>query len=234
MKGTQGDLKLLQRTKVIFAIRSAIFIRKDTKADDHLLSAKVSDNQYWIYEKIKNSYDFLNYNSPEISKLVPARAYHKILEAQEIMELGIIKDQSVVEIGSAPGGISYYLLELGVQLVAIDPALMENQLLETHTDRLKHIKKSIFDIDRSHLPNKVDWIVSDLNLDGDLNINQSLKIMNFYPKLKGAFLTIKAPNPEDCRRIKAWEAHFRDKYSIQVCNLPSHRREIGFILRTKS
>lgn len=234
MKGNEQDLKLLQKSKLIYALRSGLFVKKSDKPEDTFHSVQVGADQFWIYSKIKNSYDFLDYVAPEISPLVPARAYHKIHEAQEIMQLGIKPQDSVVEIGSSPGGISYYLLKLDVELTAIDPAIMDSKLIKDYPDKLTHIKKSIFDIEKEHLPNKVDWVVSDLNLDGDLNINQSLKVMNFFPRLKGAFLTIKTPNPEDCKRIKTWESHFRSRFRIQVFHLPSHRREIGLILRTKS
>jgi len=233
MKGLESDLKKLQKTKLIYALRSGHFISKNETPLEEFQNIKVGPNQFWSYEMIKNSYDFLDYKLPDLPPEIPARAYHKVSEAQSIMELGIEPGDNVVEIGSAPGGISYYLLDMDVNLTAIDPAKMDSDLLEKYPQKLTHLQNSIFDIEKRHLPRNIDWIISDLNLDGDLNINQSLKIMDFYPKLKGAFLTIKTPKPSDCRRIKGWEAFFRGKYSIRVCNLPSHKKEIGFILKTK-
>ena len=154
-------------------------------------------------------------------------------EAHEIFRLDIKPSDSIIEIGSAPGGISYYLLELGVKLTSIDPAVMDPHLLEQYAKNFTHLKESIFDIQSQHLPSYCDWVISDLNLDGDLNINQSGKIIKMFPNLKGAFLTVKTPRSEDIKRISKWTIGFKQRFKVNIINLPSHRKEIGIILQRK-
>lgn len=234
MKGTKADFDNFHKIQIIYALRIGLFNNKSETPTESLASVSVKESEFWNYEIIKTKFDFLDhYPSPPHPPEAPARAYSKILEAQELTSLSIKNGHSVVEIGSAPGGISYYLLNHEVSLTAIDPAEMDEDLTDKYPNTFKHLKMSIFDIERSHLPKNIDWVVSDLNLNGDLNVNQSFKVMNYYPKLKGAFLTLKTPNPNDLEKINDWKKVFIKKYRVEVMNLPSHKKEIGFVLRKK-
>lgn len=232
MKGKASDLALLKKSQIIFTLQVGLFKDKSEFPRDNNKTIKVKANEYWNYELIDNKFDFLiMYPSPPHPTEAPARAYSKILEAQKTTSLAIKKGDSVVEIGSAPGGISYYLLNLGTSLTAIDPAEMDPSLNLNYSKNFNHLKMSIFDVERKHLPHKVDWVISDLNLNGDLNVNQSIKVIRYYPELKGAFLTIKIPNPEDIKKINDWKKLFSRKFQIEVMNLPAHKKEIGFVLK---
>jgi hypothetical protein len=234
MKGDESIFETLKKMDIIFATRIGIFKAKvSEKPEISSTSVQVSESQWWCYEKLNNHQDTFDYVPSELPAMAPARAYFKIKEAHEIFKLNIKSSDSIIEIGSAPGGISYYLLELGVKLISIDPALMEPHLLEQYADRFTHLKESIFDIQSQHLPRTCDWFISDLNLDGDLNINQSAKIIKMYPKIKGAFITIKTPRSEDINRISKWTIGFKQKFKVNIINLPSHRREIGLVLTRK-
>lgn len=234
MKGDESIFETLKKINIIFATRIAIFTEKVSEEPESTSSSvKVSENQWWCYEKLNNHHDTLEYIQSELPAMAPARAYFKIKEAHEIFKLNIESSDSIIEIGSAPGGISYYLLELGVKLVSIDPAIMEAHLLEQYAKNFTHLKDSVFNIQSHHLPKTCDWVISDLNLDGDLNINQSAKIIKMYPNIKGAFITIKTPRSRDINRLSKWTIGFKQKFKVNIINLPSHRREVGLILTRK-
>lgn len=232
MKGPKGLSPKLKKDPIIFSTRQAIFIDKSKEQNQRLLSVKVG-KEFWHYKVIEGGVDTFDFKEELVDFKVPARAYYKMQQAHKIFNLDINTDETVIEIGSAPGGISFYLLNLGCNVVCIDPAIMDQELLEKYQSKIKHIKKSIFDIIESELPKKCSWVISDLNLNGDLNINQSLKIIDLYPELKGAFLTIKTPSKEDIQSFSNWVRKLK-KFSFKFVHLPAHKREIGVILKTKN
>jgi hypothetical protein len=234
MKGPANYEGNLEKNPVLFSKRQATFKEKLTSApseDDYI---KLNENQYWSYEIIDTYNDYLDMEEIEMPKESPARAYHKMREAHLQFGLEINPGDQVIEIGSAPGGISYYLLNLGVKLICVDPAVMDKSLKEKFPNSFKHIKASIFDVDRRDVTKNCDWIISDLNLIGDLNVDQTKRIMDYYKDLKGAFITIKTPKTSDLRRIPNWVKSFGSDYDVLVTHLPSHRREIGLIIHRNS
>ena len=231
MKGSKKDVTLLRKSPIIYALRVGVFKDKTDSPRKDYQSEKVGENQYWNYLLIDEAYDFYShYPTPPHPQEAPARAYHKIKEAHELFGLNIIPKQNVIEIGSAPGGITYYLLNLGVTVTSIDPAKMDQKLFDSFPQSFKHVRKSVFDVVKEELPREIDWVISDLNLEGDLNINQSMRIFKFYPKIKGAFLTIKTPKAQDMNKIDSWLKKIPINFKVKICNLPSHKKELGLII----
>lgn len=236
MKGPKDYEAQLVSRPVVFARRQATFIDKYIQAPIEGEYATVGENQFWHFETIKTPIDTFSLEESEIcEEEVPARAYHKACQAFRLFDEVITANDQVVEIGSAPGGISYYVLEKGAKLVSVDPALMSPLIESKFGEQFSHIKKSVFDVTRAQLPKHCDWLISDLNLNGDLNTNQSRRIMDFYENIKGAFLTIKTPVTNDLKKVDEWIKVFTDdkKYEVSVCHLPSHRREIGMFIRPR-
>lgn len=226
-KGPKGYQNQLKENPVVFSSRMGLFISKsDTDKEN---TVKVKEKEYWNYQIIKGILDTLEYNSPQLDSHAPARAWLKIAEAHELFKLNFRDSQQVIEIGSAPGGISYFLLNHGMKLFSIDPAKMNIEQCEN----FEHLKKSIFDVKREELPKYCDWIVSDLNLKGSVNVAEVVRISEFYPQLKGGFLTIKTPTKEDLAFLKKWKIPFKKRFSCQLFHLPSHRREIGLLFLKK-
>ncbi|WP_412473461.1 SAM-dependent methyltransferase [Halobacteriovorax sp. YZS-1-1] len=231
MKGPSSYEEQLTSNPLIFARRQAVFNEKSQEKPCAGEFVAVSENQFWSYRTISTSLDTFDIEEVELAQEVPARAYHKINQAFTLFNIELSSDDQVIEVGSAPGGISYYVLERGAKLVSIDPAKMDPIISEKFGNSFEHIKKSVFDITRTQLPKHCDWLISDLNLNGDLNTNQSRRIMDFYKDIKGGFLTIKTPVLSDLEKIDLWVKNFSDKYDVTVFHLPSHRREIGFMIR---
>lgn len=219
MKGPEHYDVHLRRHPLVFASRMALFKGKSEVQDKY--SVQMKENEYWHYHPIKTPSDTLDLGSVEKPEAAPSRAWHKIEEATRLFDWEIKKDEIVIEIGSAPGGISHFLIEKGVELYAVDPAEMDSSL-----EGFKHIKESVFDIDRRDLPTHCDWLISDLNLKGDLNIVQCRRIASYYANLKGGFLTIKTPKAFDVKHMKKWASEFSE-FKTYLFHLPSHRREIG-------
>lgn len=223
MKGADNYSNQLIRNPLIFARRMALFIDKQSSPSEYSIALK--DNEFWNYKIINSKCDTFDLKEIEKPDEAPSRAWHKIQQACEFFHWEIQKGETVIEVGSAPGGISYYLLEKGAKLFAIDPAQMDNKF-----QNFTHIQKSIFDVDRRDLPKHCDWLVSDLNLSGDLNVAQCKRISEYYPKLKGGFITIKTPKDFDVKHMRKWESEF-NRFKTTIIHLPSHRREIGLFFK---
>lgn len=231
MKGPKGHAQSLRDNPIIFSRRQARFLSKEQNRPSSGDFAMLNENQYWTYETIATDVDTFDIHELNIRQEVPARAYHKACQAFRLFDIKLGESDHIIEVGSAPGGISYYVLDQGATLTSIDPAKMDPILNEKFPNRFTHLQKSIFDISKDELPKHCDWVISDLNLDGGINVNQSLRIMDFYKDLKGAFLTIKTPVLSDLEKIEKWVSKFEKKYDVTVCHLPSHRREIGLMIR---
>lgn len=228
-KAPENYLETLNKSQIIFAKLSAKFLYKDNNASENCVQTK--PDEFWHYKPLKLTENTLNYREKDLPEIAPARAYLKMQQADEIFQLNIKSNDQVVEIGSAPGGISYYLLEKGCKVYAIDPAIMSPVVSENYGNKFEHVKKSIFDIDMQALPKKCDWLVSDLNLPGDLNINQCIKIMRHYPGLKGAFITLKTPEVDDIINTQKWTKLLPRYKKLHIVHLPAHKKELGFVIK---
>lgn len=228
-KGPSNLENQLKKKPIYFAKRQAIFIDK-TDEPRHKKNAIEVGKQWWNYKPIYGHHtDTLNLKIEELPELAPARAYLKMQQAHDLFKLDLSPKDQVIEIGSAPGGITYYLLNKNMKVCSIDPAIMDEKFFSN--SNFKHLKASIFDIEKKDLPKRCDWVISDLNLEGDLNINQTMRIISLYPELKGAFITIKTPRISELRKVPKWIQEASKGFKVSVVNLPAHRNEVGFILK---
>jgi 23S rRNA (cytidine2498-2'-O)-methyltransferase len=131
-----------------------------------------------------------------------------------------------VEIGSAPGGASQYLLARGLEVVGIDPAEMDAVVLAD--SRFRHIRKRSKEVPRSEFVG-VDWLTCDVNLPPNYTLD-AVKAIVSHPGVlfKGMLLTLKLVEwslaeeiPKYLERIRSWG--FR-----QICarQLHHNRQEI--------
>ncbi|MBF0314554.1 MAG: hypothetical protein HQK50_12120 [Oligoflexia bacterium] len=131
---------------------------------------KVDEDEYFfgshLYGKnrtIINDYAYAAVAEGE-NTTIPSRAYHKIREALLLTKEEIKSGDYILDVGSAPGGISYYFLERDAFVVGIDSAEMSKQCL-MHK-RFKHIALPIEKVRAPEFGNHPFKImVVDINLD---------------------------------------------------------------------
>ena len=90
-----------------------------------------------------------------------SRAYLKIAEALMWSQLPIATGDAVVEIGSAPGGASQRLLDIGLMVTGVDAAEMD-ELVLGHP-RFEHWRSKAAAVKRK-LYHKCKWLVCDANV----------------------------------------------------------------------
>ena len=64
-----------------------------------------------------------------------SRAEFKLLEALEVFDVALPSQELALDLGSAPGGWTRLLLEAGMQVVAVDPAKLDERLFKATTLR---------------------------------------------------------------------------------------------------
>lgn len=88
---------------------------------------------------------------------LPSRAARKVVEALAWLGLQPGPEELCVDLGAAPGGWCYVLLQHGARVVAVDPARLRPDIAANR--RVRHIQQSAF----SFTPDEpADWLFCDL------------------------------------------------------------------------
>jgi len=138
-----------------------------------------------------------------------SRAYLKIAEAIPWSRLPFRPGDRVVEIGSSPGGACQRLLDLGAQVVGIDPADMDeniagNPRFEHWRSKSQQVKRRLFKTFR--------YLICDANVAPNYTLD-TVEAITTYPTshFHGLILTIKLSTwehakeiPQHIARVKSW------------------------------
>ena len=147
----------------------------------------------------------------DVSKEVFSRAYFKLKEALLWSGIKINSSDVCAEIGSAPGGACQFLLEHDCQVIGIDSAEMEDELLEN--PKFTHIRRRSFEVKKKDFK-PVNWLVADMNLDPNGTLETVASICGYEGvHLKGMVLTLK---------LSDWT------YIPQISEMMKRVRELGF------
>tara|TARA_R110000868_G_scaffold117600_15_gene312531 strand:- start:36572 stop:37423 length:852 start_codon:yes stop_codon:yes gene_type:complete len=154
----------------------------------------------------------------------PSRAWLKIAQAFSLFPKA--RSGNALEIGSSPGGASYFLRQQGLTLVGLDPGEMDSLFLSD--EGFSHLKTPVQDVQARDLKQKFSLIAVDTNLPASMSVNEAIRLAAWSgDTLKEVFLTIKLPAP---KLITSLEAHKRAlrKLGLKTLykQLPSHHREI--------
>lgn len=118
-----------------------------------------------------------------------SRAYYKAAEALEWSGIQIQEGEWCAEIGSAPGGCCQLLLEKGANVIGIDPAEMDESLLQS--ERFVHIRRRGNEVRKKDLA-EVKWLFADLNLVPNYTLDTVTEIVSHERvNVKGLILTMK-------------------------------------------
>jgi hypothetical protein len=183
---------------------------------------KVKD-QNWRLKPFKNQLMWPDITATEpvpFNPEAPSRAYLKMAESHELLKIPFKAGERVVEWGAAPGGITFYLLGLGLKVDSVEPGEMKI----THPN-FTHLKMSL---QKFEAREKYDWLVCDVNLHMQIIIDElAKKEAKFFKELKGFWITIKLNQPEQVKKIPHWSTFFRERgLKTKVYLLPSHHQEI--------
>lgn len=157
----------------------------------------------------------------------PSRAWLKLEEGLQWSGLPLRAGQVAVEIGAAPGGASWALLQRGLTVVGVDPGEMDPRILTL--PRFTHLKTTLADLRREALPPRVDWLLLDVNLAPPVALHALRRVVStLRSTLRGALLTLKLNDWGMASDIPRWldllaEMGFDSVRATQLC---SNRQEI--------
>ena len=121
------------------------------------------------------------------------------------------------EIGSAPGGACQFLLEHDCEVIGIDAAEMEAEVLEH--PKFTHLRRRSFEVKKKDFK-PVNWLVADMNLDPDGTLDTVASICGYEGvHLKGMILTLK---------LSDWS------YIPKISDMIKRVRDLGFqVVKTR-
>jgi len=161
----------------------------------------------------------------------PSRAWAKIEEAIRWSGLAPRAGESAVELGSAPGGASFALLERGLNVHGVDPGAMDPRVLQ-HRNFTHHASPAA-EVAKKDLPRTYQWLASDVNLAPMIALRYVERFVALaHGGLRGAFITLKLNDDgifEALPRLAARIAKL-GATRVRYTQLPSHRSEIVAIL----
>lgn len=157
----------------------------------------------------------------------PSRAYLKLEEALLWSGSRVRPGDIAVEIGSAPGGASWALLNRGVKVVGIDPAEMAPQVLKH--PHFRHFKQPVNSVLREDLPDSIQWLLLDMNVEPQITLFAVDRLASrMKDSLLGVFLTVKLNQWKLAGEIPMMLDHVKAMGMVRVKagQLFHHRQEI--------
>jgi 23S rRNA (cytidine2498-2'-O)-methyltransferase len=158
----------------------------------------------------------------------PSRAYLKLEEALLWSRAPLRTGDCAVEIGSAPGGASLALLRRGIHVLGIDPGEMHRVVLRSPAYR--HLSKSVMFVERDELPERVDWLLLDMNAEPRVALAAAESIAHdLEPDLLGVLLTVKLNQWKLAEKIPSYLEALKESLGlarIRATQLAHNRQEI--------
>lgn len=162
------------------------------------------------------------------------RAWLKIHEAVLWGQVPIQAGDTVAEIGSAPGGASQYLLEIGAKVVAIDPAEMDPAVADHPS--LVHVRSRARDVPKKALL-EVSWLTIDVNMPPSYTIEVIRDyIQNRGLPVRGVIATLKLPDWKLADEVDSYRSQFEQMgfKRVETRQLAFNRQELCLIALRKT
>jgi 23S rRNA (cytidine2498-2'-O)-methyltransferase len=162
----------------------------------------------------------------ELPEHAVSRAYLKIAEAMTWASLPMAHGDRVIELGSAPGGAAQAMLEAGLDVIGVDPAEMDEDVLAN--PRFTHIRARSVEASRKVFRH-AQWLAADMNVAPQYTLDAVESIVT-HPgiHIRGMLLTLKLPEwqlaeelPAYVERVRGWG--YKD---VRLRQLAFNRQEI--------
>jgi 23S rRNA (cytidine2498-2'-O)-methyltransferase len=190
----------------------------------------VGPEEFWVgeYELRASHFQTPGEVSSILEKDVPSRAYYKIAEAAEALDLEFAPNERVLELGSAPGGASLFLLDQGLKVLGVDPADMDERVMKN--SNFKHLRRPFETLSEEEFKEDIQWLVSDINLPPTVVLKEVYRMLSFLSP-KGLVLTLKMNDSKHLEVLSTVRGQFRKRgfTKVELKYLPSHRKEIALI-----
>lgn len=150
-----------------------------------------------------------------------SRAEFKLLEALEHFNTDVSKYKTALDLGAAPGGWSKVLLNKGLNVVAVDPAELDNNLLSNN--KLRHYKGLSQDFFRK-CKNTYDIVVNDMKMDAKKSIEITEEATKYLNRDGIIIMTLKLDPNREFDEVKDCIKIIKNKYEIIGVHQLFHNR----------
>ncbi|MEI8348011.1 MAG: SAM-dependent methyltransferase [Pseudomonadota bacterium] len=166
-------------------------------AEVTLSVVKTGENEYWVGERptylTNGPYTWQSHQEYEqlaLPEESPSRSYLKMAQGFYWAKLKLSTGDRVLEIGSAPGGMTYFFLQGHCRITGVDTGEMAPVCLKNPLFR--QIPLSLHKVKTENLPREIDWLVIDVNLDPKLIFPEWRELLTHYrSRLKGCLVNLK-------------------------------------------
>ncbi len=160
-----------------------------------------------------------------------SRAEYKLLEAFEVFGIDLGNFRTAIDLGAAPGGWTKTLVESGLRVLAVDPAELDERLLENKNVVHHRLMAEDF-ISRYDV--KVDVLVNDMKMD----VIKTCEIMNTMADSLAhdgiGIVTFKLPQKNQTGKILDGLRILKEKYKvIYKKQLFNNRSEITVVVKKR-
>lgn len=190
---------------------------------------EIKEGEFWLGLKKARFFSwFYPFANPHVvaPKESPSRAYLKMEEAFIWSNYSPEEGEIAMELGSAPGGASYSMVNRGIEVYGVDNAIMSDTLL--NHPLFTHIKEPMQKVRDEHIPRPCHLLIADVNVMPSLAMAQIKRFMSLRPGIKNVFYTLeigdKITVPELLSHIQTFKRFgFRE---VGATQLPSNKSEI--------
>jgi 23S rRNA (cytidine2498-2'-O)-methyltransferase len=166
-------------------------------------------------------------SSLELPPHAVSRAYLKASEALAWSGMELSRGDVCAELGASPGGASQALLDRGLSVLGIDPAVIDPAVLAN--PKFTHLRKRSHEVRRREF-RKVRWLLADMNVAPQYTLDSVEEIVQ-HPEtnIRGLLLTLKLPEWKLVEDLPAWVERVRGWGYPQVAvqQLGHHRQELA-------
>lgn len=143
----------------------------------------------------------------ELPSEAVSRAWLKLDEALTIFAVPLAAGERAIEFGAAPGGACQRLLEAGLNVVAVDAALVDARVA-------RHPRFEQWRMRAREVPlvkfRGCDWLLADMNIDPASTMAALGRVLEpTAARPKGVIATLKMPEWSRAAEIDGWMAAFR-------------------------
>ncbi len=168
---------------------------------------------------------------------VISRAHYKLEEFLLGSQLKICEGQKVIELGSAPGGMTELILNfkafvIGVDASKMDPSITTNPHFHHAQIPAQNLSEICEQVKKIFKNKSIDWIINDMNLDPVDSFKYLMNLVKIYRPTNIIF-TLKLPRGNELERNQ-FKIHYEKKLrelgytQIWGGSLSSCRREVMF------
>lgn len=155
-----------------------------------------------------------------------SRAYLKMVEAMRWLRTPLRPGQVVTELGCSPGGAAQAMLDRGLKVIGVDPAMVDASVLAS--PNFTHVRRKGNEVPLRTLRD-TRLLVADMNIAPESTL-ETVEPLTTHPgvNIHGLLLTMKLLDwkmaddiPRFCRRVRSWG--YRD---VRVRQLQYNRQEV--------